>query len=191
MKLLKLIIGSVLVAAVLSGCGKQSEYDKSTYVYLEDIKAVDVDMSGYEGFTDSSHVYKKITFKESLRFFDEKATGVVYYGYNTCPYCIQVVPTLNEVAEKYGLTVYYIDVYGDVIADADIERFLTLADEFLEHEDGEPVFYVPQVFVFVNGEITGGHLGAVDSYDPSVGYMSSKQKKELKSIFEDLLLPLK
>lgn len=189
-KLIKLGLALIL-AFSFAGCGNEQTNDKSNYVYLDDIKAVDVDMSGYEGFTESDHVFKKITFRESLRFFDEKASGVVYYGYSTCPYCIQVVPILNEVAKEFGITVYYIDVYGETIADADIDRFLELADEFLEHEEGEAVFYVPQVFSFVNGEITGSHLGAVDSYDPSVGYMTSRQKSELKSILEDVLYPLK
>ncbi len=190
MKIVKSIL-AVLLVLILGACEKK--YDKSTYYYLDDLKAVDVDMSGYQGFTDTDHVYKRITFKESLRFFDEKATGVVYYGYTGCPYCIQVVPILNEIAKEYGLTVYYVDVNGeDKISDEDIERFLVLADEFLDHdEEGNAEFYVPQVFVFVNGEIVGDHLGAVDSYDPSVGVMSSSQKKELTNIFKEILKPLK
>lgn len=192
MKLIKLLIAFAAVLS-LAACGKEEPVDKSNYKYLDDIKAVDADMSGYQGFTDTDHVFKQITFKESLRFFDEEATGVVLYGYSSCSFCTQVVPVLNEVAKSYGLTVYYVNVHGeDKIADSDIERYLMLADEVLEHdEDGNAEFYVPQIFVFVNGEIVGSHLGVVDSYDPANGNMSSSQRKELTGIIKKILKPLR
>ena len=51
---------------------------------------------------------------------------------------------------------------GFALSTADME-----ATYFLEKDEGEPVFYVPQVFVIVNGQVIDGHVGAVDSYDPS------------------------
>lgn len=190
MKFLKALLA---IGLMLTCAACEKKYDKSTFKYIdEDLMAVSVDMSAYQGFTDSNHVFKRITFKEALRFFDEQATGIVYYGYSSCPFCVQVVPVLNQVAKEYGLTVYYVDVHGeDKISDADLDRFLELADEFLEHEDGKAQFYVPQVFVFVNGEIIGSHLSAVDSYDPSMGNMTSAQVKELTNIFKKMLKPLK
>lgn len=184
MKLLK-VFAVFMLALSMTGC---SQYDKSTFVYLEDVKAVDADMSGYDGFKQLDHVYKKITFKESIRFLDEKATGVVYYGYAGCPYCTQVVPILNDVAKKYDITVYYVDVHGDKINSDDLDYFLSLVDDYVEHdENGEPEFWVPQVFVYVNGEVMGSHIGAVDSYDPAVGIMSNSQKNELTKIFKKML----
>lgn len=190
MKFLKLVLSFAVVLG-LAACGEKP-VDKSGYQYIEDLKSVDVDMTSYPGFTDTNHVFKKITFKESLRFFDEKGTGIVYYGYATCPYCVQVVPVLNEVAKSYGLTVYYVDVHGDKISDADIDRYMDLAKEFLDKDDeGNPQFFVPQIFTFVNGEIVGDHLGAVDSYDPSAGNLTSSQRKELTNIIKKILKPLK
>ena len=76
----------------------------------------------------------------------------------------------------------------DPISDADIERFLDMYVDFLEKEDGEPVFYVPQVFVIVNGQVIDTHIGAVDSFDPSTQTkLTSEQKKELTYILESMV----
>ena len=86
--------------------------------------------------------------------------------------------------------VYYIDVFStvDAIPDEDIDRFLDMYVDFLEKEDGEPVFYVPQVFVIVNGQVIDSHIGAVDSYDPSTqSKLNAEQKEELTYILESMV----
>ena len=193
MKKLKLILGCVLTLA-LSGCDKLGGIGGGHIPTSDkEIKSVAVDMGRYAGFTDKDHAFKRITFKESLRFFDEKRSGVVYYGSSDCPYCIQVVPVLNEVAKSYDLTVYYVDVHGeDKIQENDIERYLDLAFDHLEKdEEGNALFYIPQIFVFVDGEIVASHLGAVDSYDTKIGNMSNSQVNELKKILKKMMTPFK
>ncbi len=191
MKIVKKLILAFLLASMLVGC--EAKVDKSNYKYLNDLKSVNVDMSVYKGFTDTDHAYKKISFKESLRIFDEKATAVLYYGYSSCPYCIQIVPVLNEVAKSYDLTVYYVDMHGDdKISEADLTKFKEMLADHLEKDaDGKPQFMVPQVFVVVNGEVVGEHLSAVDSYDASNGNMTSSQKKELTKIYQKIMKPVK
>ena len=155
---------------------------------------VPVDMTEYQGFTDTNHVYRRTTMKESFRLVDEQASGILYFGYDTCPYCLQVVPILNDLAKKYNQMVYYIDVYhtSDTISDADVNRFLEVYEEFLlKDDDGEPVFYVPQVFVIINGQIIDGHTGAVDSFDPSTQLeLTASQREELVYLLESMVRTL-
>lgn len=193
---MKKLIACLLAFLVLSGCtGKTEtqfkEYDVPSGEHkVIELMNVPVDMTEYQGFTDTDHVYRRTTMKESFRLVDEQATGILYFGYNTCPYCLQVVPVLNDLAKKYGQMVYYIDVFStvDAIPDEDIDRFLDMYADFLEKEDGEPVFYVPQVFVIVNGQVIDSHIGAVDSYDPSTqSKLNAEQKEELTYILESMV----
>lgn len=186
----------LLCVLLFSGCMTKTETQFKEYDVPQgehkmiELMNVPVDMTEYQGFTDENHIFRRTTMKESFRLVDEGATGILYFGYNTCPYCLKVVPILNDLAKKYGQMVYYIDVFNeqDTISDADIERYLDVYVDFLEKEDGEPVFYVPQVFVIVNGQVIDGHVGAVDSYDPSTQTQLTKdQKEELTWILESMI----
>ena len=192
----KIWMTALCALLVLCGCAGESESKFKEYDVPEgeiktiEIMSVPVDMSAYQGFTDKEHVYRRTTMKESFRLLDEEASGILYFGYSSCPYCLQVVPILNDLAKKYNQTVYYIDVYhtSDTISDADIDRYLNDYEDFLTIEDGEPVFYVPQVFVIMNGQVIDGHTGALDSFDPSVqSSMTQQQKEELTLILESMI----
>lgn len=195
----KLLMMAVCIL-MLAGCMQKTETKFKEYDLPEgefktiDIMNVAVDMSGYQGFTDKDHVYRRTTMKESFRLVDEQASGILYFGYDTCPYCLQVVPILNDLAKKYNQMVYYIDVYhkSDTISDADVNRYLEVYEEFLLKDDeGEPVFYVPQVFVIINGQIIDGHTGAVDSFDPSTQLeMTASQREELVYLLESMVRTL-
>ena len=193
---MKKLIACLLAFLVLSGCtGKTEtqfkEYDVPSGEHkVIELMNVPVDMTEYQGFTDTDHVYRRTTMKESFRLVDEGVTGILYFGYNTCPYCLKVVPILNDLAKKYGQMVYYIDVFNeqDTISDEDIDRYLNMYVDFLEKDEGEPVFYVPQVFVIVNGQVIDGHVGAVDSYDPSTQTkLTAEQEEELTWILESMI----
>lgn len=184
--LLTLILSSLLI---LSGCSSE---DKTPAHYLADLKSVPADMSGYTAFTKAVHQYRKLTMKEANRIFAEGGSGVLYYGYETCPWCNQIVPVLNEVAEEFGQTVYYVDMHNQDGNDEEIyNQFIEYVKEHLQKdEDGEPVLFVPQVFVVKNGKIVAEHLSAVDSYSPSQGNLNASQKKELKKIYTKMLKKL-
>ena len=191
---MKKILVLFLCLGLLVGCSSKSDLSNMVVNpdlnYLDDVKAISVDMSGYRNFTDTEHVFKKINFKEALRFIDEDASAIVYYGYKTCPFCVEVVPVLNELCKELGLSVYYVDVQGETVSDEHLELFMGHYSEFLQTDDkDQPTFYVPQVSVIVDGEITSVHVGAVDSYN-SGQPMSDKQKEELKGIFTENLKPL-
>lgn len=53
-------------------------------------------------------VYK--TTEEVLDLIDKKKSFVLYFGFDTCPWCRSVVPTLASISKKLNQEVYYIDV---------------------------------------------------------------------------------
>ena len=53
-------------------------------------------------------VYK--TTEEVLDLIDKKKSFVLYFGFDTCPWCRSVVPTLASISKELNQEVYYIDV---------------------------------------------------------------------------------
>ena len=46
-----------------------------------------------------------VALEESLKLF-ENGTGIVFYSYETCPWCNRVIPVLDEAAKEAGITVF-------------------------------------------------------------------------------------
>ena len=179
----------VLCLGMITGCAN----DSTPVHYLDDLIAVNVDMSVYPGFNDPDHNFKRVTLKEANRIYKEGGSGILYYGYSHCSWCPQAVPVMNEVAKDLDMTIYYIDVESD---DGNTEEsyneLISLTQDFLKKdENGKPSMYVPQVFVVKNGEIVADHLSTVDSYKPSQGNMTEKQNRELYKIYEKMFKKLK
>lgn len=53
-------------------------------------------------------VYK--TTEEVLELIDKKKSFVLYFGFDTCPWCRSVVPTLASISKELNQEVYYTDV---------------------------------------------------------------------------------
>lgn len=53
-------------------------------------------------------IYK--TTEEVLDLIDKKKSFVLYFGFDTCPWCRSVVPTLASISKELNQEVYYIDV---------------------------------------------------------------------------------
>lgn len=53
-------------------------------------------------------VYK--TTEEVLELIDKKKSFVLYFGFDTCPWCRSVLPTLASISKELNQEVYYIDV---------------------------------------------------------------------------------
>ncbi|MEF9919477.1 hypothetical protein [Anaerorhabdus sp.] len=198
---MKKILTLVLTAFLLFGCSatpaenggsNKEKIDVSTLNIL-DLEQKDADMSGYTLLTDTKHVFKEITLKESIRLFEEKGSGIVYYGYVGCPFCQQAVPVLNNAARQEGLDIYYVDVTSsEGNSEEDANLLIEYIKDHLLEEEGEPIFYVPQVFVVKDGVIVGDHLSLVEDYDISLGKdMNETQRNELKKIYLDMINKLR
>lgn len=58
---------------------------------------------------DNPFVYKEA--KDIVNMIENEETFVVYFGYDSCPWCRSVVPTLIDVAKDLNIArIYYVDV---------------------------------------------------------------------------------
>lgn len=189
---MKKLLVLLLSVSLLAGCTAKINQDSTNSIQkidvstlnILDLNATTADMSDYTLLTDTQHVFKQITMEESLRLFDEKGSGVLFYGYKQCGFCQQAVPVLNNAARQMGVDVYYVDVKSQEGNSSEIfEQLINRVEDHLAEENGQKMFYVPQIFVIKDGEIVGEHLSLIDSYDINSGDMNEKQRNDLKKIY--------
>lgn len=149
------------------------------------------DMSGYKGFTDKDHVFEAATADEILKALDDKKTFTLYFGFDTCPWCIEAVPVLNETAKEYKTKVLYNNTRPNRTETSnsqmpDYEKIVNrLGEYFDKDETGKPKLYVPFVLFVRNGQVVKTHEGTVAGHVPSEAPMTAEQRQELQNIYRD------
>lgn len=136
----------------------------------------------------------------------ENGTGVIYFGYPTCPWCRNAVPVLIEAAQKKSLdTIYYLNVneyknmfavkdgkvikikdekegYYDLlkVLDKELDPFI-ITSNGKNYEVGEKRIYVPFIVFVQKGKIVSTHQGTVTLNNGQTKYdaLTEEQHKEL------------
>lgn len=141
-------------------------------------------------------------------------TGVIYFGFSSCPWCRSILPILEDAAKEVGLAqVFYLDIQNirDVLELDENNKVVTskegsngyyqiveLLDEYLSeysltNEKGEEIstgkkrLFAPTVVGVLNGEIVSFHEGSLDSQKSGYDALDDKEKEELKKIYVELI----
>lgn len=134
---------------------------------------------------------KYIEEKEILETLKTK-TGIVYFGYNSCPWCRNVIGILIETAKENQIKpIYYVDIHHAI--DDVGEELKEYLKNYLrvDEETGEKVLAVPDVYFIKNGRIVGHHISTVKSYKNPYKGMNEEQKQELKNIYQEIIEEMK
>ena len=160
---------------------------------------------------DSDNMIKYIGLEEAIDII-KNDTGVIYFGYPSCPWCRNAVPVLLDAASSTFLdSIYYVNAYnirdvkeidddGNIVTTNEGDRLyddlLGVLDDILDpytitDDNGEVIdlgekrLYVPMVLFVKNGEVVSYHLSTVDSQeDPSIS-LNDSQRDELYNIYLD------
>ncbi len=176
--------------AILCGC--QTKEEKKLEVC--DIDCDEADMTGYEGFTNEDGVFLDISMEDAVQMIEEKQTFVLYLGFSTCGWCIDVTPILNDVALEQGISVYYIDVKkeGEDIRTKDNEAYVKLENYVRNYfTDDEDKIYVPAVIGVDHGMISNYHVGTVEGHDAYERELTEVEIKDLEKLYENLIEKIK
>ena len=151
------------------------------------------DMSEYAGLDLQQNQFVEITTTEMLDMAEQQQSFIVYLGYARCPWCLAAVPVLNEVAEENETLIYYVDTHREGNYDASLQQdlFSLMSDWLQSDEAGEPVLYVPDVALIVEGEVRANHIATVDTHDPYVAPMTDQETAQLKAIYQQMIDQLK
>lgn len=113
---MKRILVIVLVAMALAGCvAKQPQINPDAATFKEEYESLN-------GVVSNDHIRKSVDISEDNVFhyvlasdvdlmINSKETFVVYFGFDTCPWCRSVIEALDSVAKEEGVdAVYYVDI---------------------------------------------------------------------------------
>lgn len=160
---------------------------------------------------DSDNMIKYIGLEEAIDII-KNDTGVIYFGYPSCPWCRNAVPVLLDAASSTSLdTIYYVNAYnirdvkeidddGNIVTTNEGDRLyddlLGVLDDILDpytitDDNGEVIdlgekrLYVPMVLFVKDGEVVSYHLSTVDSQEDSSISLNDSQRDELYNIYLD------
>lgn len=186
----KMICGSIIVLMLLVLIGVilyqndsfrfKISYEYINYVEYNNGKKIKVSIPW-------NNPIKYISEKEVINFFKE-GTGILYFGYNTCPWCRNAIPVLIEASQSQEIdTIYYADIHHLNLSSIRKELYQILDSYLEEDEEGNKILAVPDVYFVKEGEILGKHRGTVDSYYNPYQEMKPEEKKELLNIYQEYI----
>lgn len=187
----KTILLALMGILLLSGCTKKEETPADTPQGCDDAPTCGLthpaDMSAYEGFMEEENQFVTLDMADFLTKLEEKQSGIFYFGFSTCPWCIEAVPIMNEAAKEADVHIYYIDKHAESSSEELIQQVEEkLADRLQKNEEGKPTLYVPYVIVLKDGEIIAEHMDTVPGHDAHERKMNEEEQSELKSIYLEM-----
>lgn len=150
--------------------------------------------------------------KDIENLFENKGSGIIYFGYPECPWCRNAVPNLIKGVKRTTLDkIYYLNIHDmrdtKIVKDGKVVetnkgsdlyyKLLNWMDSVLEEytiedEKGNEVdalekrIYVPLVVAVKEGKIVGYHLDTLESQTDPYVELKESEKRELQSIYENL-----
>ena len=218
MKKLLCILIVVLIVLVISGC-KESDGSrfKKEYESLNNSKINGTDL---KYLNLSIPLNNKVIYKIDSEIIDviKNETGVVYFGFNSCPWCRSMIINLLEVVNNLGIEhLYYVDIKDirdvlEVEENGNIVRtktgsiayheLLTLLDDYLDYyviydkdnneiETKEKRIYAPNVVVFKEGKVLGLTTGVSEDLENPFKELTSDMKKQSYDMLYKLIEKIK
>lgn len=187
MKRIDIIMIVVFVLLVLLGA----------YLFLikPNIKNDSLKFSEEYNLEDKENIFVYKTTEEIIKIL-ENGTGVVYLGFPECPWCVEYVKYLNEVAKDSDISkIYYKNILNDRKENTkEYQKIVEILSNHLQYdEEGNKKIYVPAVIVVNNGIIVG--FDDETAYDTK-GFQTPKEyweneslenfKTKLNSMFKNL-----
>lgn len=227
MKRKKLIISILIVALIMLGGILIFQNFNNEKTTNEDAIKFKEEYESLNGETNKSNdkEYRKVSipkdnpfiYKEAediVEMINNKETFAVYFGFDSCPWCRSVVPTLTEVAKDVEIEkIYYVDVkeIRDTIEINDNGELETtkegtdgyyeliellgdvLSDYTLTDSDGNTVsanekrIYAPNVVVVIDGVAEKIESGISDKQTDGYMELTDEMKEDTYNKFETIL----
>lgn len=155
--------------------------------------------------------------KEVLKMMEEKKSFVVYFGFDSCPWCRSVVENVSKISKELDEDIYYVDVkeirdvyelddenkpeltkegdknYLKLIKKLDsvLKEYTLTTDDDNEVKVGEKRIYAPNIVSIIDGsakELTTGLSDKqTDGYMTLTDEMKQESYKKIKKIVQEVV----
>lgn len=168
---------------------------KEEYESLNDVYDKDLDIT-YPKIKINKN--NPIKYVEDSNLIDilKNGTNVIYFGWNTCPWCRNAIPVLFDAAKEANIdTIYYYNIkrirtaYETNPESADGKLYKEVIDilgQYVEstfENSDEKRLTVPDVYYIQDGSVIGHHANTVESHTKGTDKLTAEQQKELKNIY--------
>ena len=156
-------------------------------------------------------MFEYVTEEEAIKLL-ENGTGVIYFGFPSCPWCRSLLTPLAKVAKEKNETIYYLNILelrsAFKVVDGKLTKtkegstsyykLLELLDDeletfYVEDKDGnkydteEKRLYAPTLVAVKDGKVTSLHVSTLDSQASGYDKLTDIQLKELEGIVSKLI----
>lgn len=169
-KKLNIALVFIVIAALFSLMAFVANLSGGVSTYSDEHIDAETDASTESASYDTS-AFTKVTAQELEKLSKGKKI-IVWIGRQGCGYCSDYVPTITQIGEDFGETIYYLDLAdmfdfsGEEVSLLDEEAYNIMMD-FATDEDNEDVMEefgaTPMTLIIKNNKIIGSFTGALDS----------------------------
>lgn len=145
---------------------------------------------GYQLTTQSDEVVYNITTERFIHEnpeiiisrIENKDEGIYYFGFSTCPWCVELLPLLDETLEQNEKQAFVVNTRGEEFTDELRERTETI---FRTYQEGD--LTVPFLIIISDKGEVKTHIGTVEGHDAQSVKLSEQQEEELRNLLNSLV----
>lgn len=97
----------ILLSLTLCACQAQTKSTTSTSKKACDVTSEEKTCNTKN---DTKTNFNEISFDEAIQYFTQEKSGVLYFGFSSCPWCKEAKPILKKVAKENGIDIQYVKV---------------------------------------------------------------------------------
>lgn len=108
---------------------------------------------------------------------ENEKPGIYYFGFPTCPWCLELLPVLDSVLAEQHVTAYAVNIRSDGYTSMEKEK---LTSFFKKHTQQQEIAVPFVVAINKEGQVNT-HIGTVPEHDATKQKMSEEQVVTLRS----------
>lgn len=164
----KITLLCITLLLVLTGCGQKNI------------------MKDYPDFKVKDHHFETKKYSEIMDDMENKVPGVYYMGFAQCPWCVDLVPHLEEALADHDLKAMYIDSQtpqfkNNPALQEQYSKFIKSFPDGVENAGSSPFVIV----IGKDGSISG-HTGTAPSHDARKNEMTENEIAYLRARLDRL-----
>lgn len=140
-------------------------------------------VNGTSPYVDETAQLVKENPDDVVNRLEAKEQGMYYFGFPTCPWCVELLPVLDKELQADHSKAYTVDVRGEQYSDADN----AIVKKFSQTYTKEDKLYVPFVVAINSSGEVKVHVGTVDDHDATKDKMTKDQEQRLVKILDKMI----